>query len=753
MHDDPQRPPASPSTSFRSLGPYLSRKLSRNQLKSDACEAGPPSPRRCTTIKGEGENIRTVLRRARSTTWTNDALSRSGPVTPKVNRAPRKPPPYAEAYRHAILHKKLEIALPTRELKRTGSFLSRYSRAVPSPASSTLPEHGSQQRRPSMSVTLATKIMMLSDDGYILQYNTEGASNRTPERILKLGEDSIAIASDELPGRHWVLNVVSVGRNVDLGVGNLVTSPRLSSLSIRNGQKRPQHVSGCLIAFADDSTFNEWLVAVRTEIEHLGGLEYDPDATAASSTPVPTSDVYSPVFPSAPFVRPFDAARRSPLQTNQFDGNTIPSRSTRRSSLYTDSDTERPCSPPYDRASTLSRSRSSSATSMRREDHADWNGNAFTSTELGHVPQPKRSWRPELTPIIIEPLATQGLASDPSSRPSSMLRTPTLASDAMHQMAGAFENPQTPSTPGASFSPSLAPFALTYMLEQTVDAPLSHEIVRASAQTPSPPPPPYTLAPQRRSSQKRAKDPEVEEGAGLGISELTRSSNADLSPVSPVTETPMLQENRPTIPIRLRRKDDDGSIWVPPAAPLRRVASTTRAGNRFFPVIPAGDEYVHAEQGSQDVAPAQGPRSGPLLQSPFREPRALRQQPSMPLLTAASTPFAPPPTCPLPAVPPTLPSSSLHDTCSPLPAAPVPSLSDANQTDNPPSGHGTRSTTNRSRGKPELPTLDTTRAARTREWVSPLSSNPLSPAEVKFARRLSTVNGFPVVNTEILPVG
>ncbi|KAH8197182.1 hypothetical protein TruAng_008636 [Truncatella angustata] len=112
-----------------------------------------------------------------------------------------------------------------------------------------------------------TKIYTLVTSGYLLQYAAEGSYDRLPERILRLSKDSAAFASDLIPGRHWVIQIVSY---MD-GMRSPVTESRsfISKLALRGPEKKS--VSTMLLVVESAEEMDNWLAVLRREIEDLGG--------------------------------------------------------------------------------------------------------------------------------------------------------------------------------------------------------------------------------------------------------------------------------------------------------------------------------------------------------------------------------------------------------------------------------------------------------------------------------------------------
>lgn len=62
--------------------------------------------------------------------------------------------------------------------------------------------HQKQLSIPFTKVEWTRKIFILVTSGYLLQYASAGSFDRVPEKMMKLGKDSVAFASDAIPGKH-----------------------------------------------------------------------------------------------------------------------------------------------------------------------------------------------------------------------------------------------------------------------------------------------------------------------------------------------------------------------------------------------------------------------------------------------------------------------------------------------------------------------------------------------------------------------
>lgn len=124
-------------------------------------------------------------------------------------------------------------------------------------------KHSSQRH----SLEWTTKTYVLITSGYLLQYSSDGSFDRLPERILRLTRDSAAFASDLIPGRHWVIQVVS-SMGVD-GAPNSDARSLLSKLAHWGSDKKS--ASSFLMVLESAEEMEEWLTLLRQEIQNLGG--------------------------------------------------------------------------------------------------------------------------------------------------------------------------------------------------------------------------------------------------------------------------------------------------------------------------------------------------------------------------------------------------------------------------------------------------------------------------------------------------
>ncbi|KAL9583941.1 MAG: hypothetical protein Q9212_002414 [Teloschistes hypoglaucus] len=135
------------------------------------------------------------------------------------------------------------------------------------------------------------KIYLLVTSGYMLQYAGEGSFDRLPEKIMPIGKESAAFASDAIPGKHWVLQVSHVLD--ENGFGKTGSSwSFLRPFGLVGNVKRCS-ASNFLLVLDSPEDLGAWLSVVRREIEAWGGHKYQ-----ASTTDQPnTRDLVRPLQP------------------------------------------------------------------------------------------------------------------------------------------------------------------------------------------------------------------------------------------------------------------------------------------------------------------------------------------------------------------------------------------------------------------------------------------------------------------------
>ncbi|KAL2175584.1 uncharacterized protein P884DRAFT_205209 [Thermothelomyces heterothallicus CBS 202.75] len=189
------------------------------------------------------------------------------------------PPPLFRAYPQAIKHAHLpactlpaEVILRMHAHKSSGSLAGLLGPRLSDPSEDatgdkTRSRHRSNGSGSASRFEWTSKVYVLTTSRYLLQYAGEGTYDRLPERVLQLGKDSAAFASDAIPGRHWVIQVTSSVPEPDR-----IPEPP-SSLRARLpflGQEK-KHSTALLMVCESAEEMEAWIATLRREIEALGG--------------------------------------------------------------------------------------------------------------------------------------------------------------------------------------------------------------------------------------------------------------------------------------------------------------------------------------------------------------------------------------------------------------------------------------------------------------------------------------------------
>ncbi|KAH9844961.1 Peptidase family m20 m25 m40 protein [Teratosphaeria destructans] len=265
-----------------------------------------------------------------SSAMSSQKPSKTRPNKPDDKPRPWTPPPLFQAYPQASKHGVMEVSTVAETLaakakgrKAAGlrtldhEHLSRdavaYSNHLESKSATRAPVKDSA--RPTSSPTEVTKkILVLVTSGYLLQYAHTGPSDRLPERILQLSKDSAAFACDLISGKHYVLQISHAVNSEGMSISN--TSNIFSRLSIRSAVSKKMSAT-LLLVTKDAREMNTWMVAIREEIEILGGRKSRPDTTVDAML-AGTADGFSELKKRPSLSHRYNVARAT--------GATIPSR-------------------------------------------------------------------------------------------------------------------------------------------------------------------------------------------------------------------------------------------------------------------------------------------------------------------------------------------------------------------------------------------------------------------------------------------
>ena len=217
---------------------------------------------------------------------------------PATKTAPWVPPPLFQAYPQAVKHSRLQApTIPADDILRlnrdrnymavgreTVQDLSDPASLDEESAKRKSDAHKKLKRHVAEVVTdkdWTQKIFVLTTSEHMLQYAGDGTFDRLPEKVLSLGKDSAAFASDALPGKHWVLQINHA--SVEGTTVNIETSRSIfKRLGFRSDIQR--NASSFLLVLDSPEDMDAWLVAVRKEIEAMGGKKYRPDVGARKPT-------------------------------------------------------------------------------------------------------------------------------------------------------------------------------------------------------------------------------------------------------------------------------------------------------------------------------------------------------------------------------------------------------------------------------------------------------------------------------------
>ncbi|KAJ5363472.1 uncharacterized protein N7496_009185 [Penicillium cataractarum] len=195
-----------------------------------------------------------------------------------------KPPPLFQAYPQSYKHECLPApAMSADAILRLHATTGKSGvEVVPDETADSSRKKREQKERKHLrtlsgtinKVEWTTKIYVLATAGFILQYAGEGKNDRLPESMLQLGPQSVAFASDAIPGKHWVLQI---SQNGTADNGPVAPEPAKSGRFSRFGFHRSntRRMAGSfLLIFDNPDSMTSWLTAVRAEIEVRGGPKF-----------------------------------------------------------------------------------------------------------------------------------------------------------------------------------------------------------------------------------------------------------------------------------------------------------------------------------------------------------------------------------------------------------------------------------------------------------------------------------------------
>ncbi|KAH7359834.1 hypothetical protein BKA66DRAFT_224293 [Pyrenochaeta sp. MPI-SDFR-AT-0127] len=260
--------------------------------------APPPSTPKSALRQNPSPHAQQTIR-ARSSQMFRPMSMR--PAPPPKEFGSWDPPPLFQAFPQSIKHATVqacvfppEVLMRTQSQRRQAEILRER---MDSPRDlSTIAENTSDSKKLerthrrliSNSVLnppvpeLVNKIYVLVTAGYVLQYAGDGAFDRPPEKVLKLGKDSAAFACDLIPGKHWVLQISSHAHDD----GTIQPGPKNTLLSRLRSQNVTvkKAATSFLLVLESAEEMDAWMTSVRKEIDSLGGAKVKDDYVRASTS-------------------------------------------------------------------------------------------------------------------------------------------------------------------------------------------------------------------------------------------------------------------------------------------------------------------------------------------------------------------------------------------------------------------------------------------------------------------------------------
>ena len=289
-----EEPPAS-AVSERSMKAIAEKALPRSSSLKRVATLPAPTPTIPSTPKPPSKPSRMNLR-SKSVKYSKPvprpspkSSTKSSPKPPTRTSAAWDPPPLFQAYPQAIKHATLSAStlsadsiLRISNHKRNNSLREEIAQTR---RNGEMPEQtaagkkadkakSKHRRQISGSISKADwtqKIFVLVTSGYLLQYAGEGSFDRLPEKMMQLGKDSVAFASDVIPGKHWVLQI-SQSMDAD-GTPTADSRSLLSRLTFRGADYR-RTATSLLLVLNSAEDMDSWIAVVRREIEALGGKKH-----------------------------------------------------------------------------------------------------------------------------------------------------------------------------------------------------------------------------------------------------------------------------------------------------------------------------------------------------------------------------------------------------------------------------------------------------------------------------------------------
>lgn len=296
-----EEPVSTISSTFHNKDDGTSLSITRSTTATSPATPATPATPASRMARSSRMNFKSKsVKPKKQTAKPSPKSTKSSPGPPTRTSAAWDPPPLFQAYPQAVKHATLAAStLSADAILRLNNHSRNHS--LREDISQTSEEAGNldqnsaaakknekakskHRRQISGSMSKADwtrKIFVLVTSGYLLQYAGDGSFDRLPEKMMQLGKDSVAFASDAIPGKHWVLQI-SQAMDPD-GAPTADSRSLLSRLAFRGGDYRRAATSLLLVMDCAED-MDSWLAVVRREIEALGGKKH------ASETGKPKPD-------------------------------------------------------------------------------------------------------------------------------------------------------------------------------------------------------------------------------------------------------------------------------------------------------------------------------------------------------------------------------------------------------------------------------------------------------------------------------
>jgi hypothetical protein len=636
--------------------------LSPQTVVSDSTLTSPTTPKQRATLKS----------------------TRPAPPQPVVDPKQRsqeqygwKPPPLFQAYPQSFKHECLSApAISADSILRLHATMGRrepdsgrnnsLAQDEAADAARKKKEQKERKHTRTLSSTInkvewTKQIYVLSTTGYILQYAGEGKNDRLPERMLPLGPNSVAFASDAIPGKHWVLQI-SQNSTSDTP-GHEPAEPPKSRLRFGFHRSNTRRLANSfLLVFDKPEPMISWLTVVRAEIEARGGPKLTtekhseddemPEPQLRSKSSVRQMVKKDPNRVSSLFLQPMHL--QSP--TEEEDGSSVGGMTyqSRRSSYV----------------SMNRRSMADSRAGSMSTNTSDAHGSSFTSTDLvvspGGVPLPEVPLPRDVETTRSPPTSSQSkrqslFMSQPQAIPIPRTEIPQASSPptAFPEELVRSASPPAPNFSVPLFSKKFAarpgptpivngqPSTVTGVLRRDESTDLNNPQISSPPLSPT-----YSVASSRH--QAESSDPSF-----MSLEATSRRTLRTFNSEDALSR--MVRSGQPAPKFSRVPRPSESS---PPSRPLSLVGRSG-LGIQMYPELPPKLPTMSPPLPPPEPAPRQ---PLPALPTDAHPPLAISRRKSMPGLGLSMGPPAPPPNCPLPKIPPSIAAQAQAQMQIPQPA-------------------------------------------------------------------------------------